>query len=89
MNSRNSIHIYKGKAPFYALPVALILGLVVFGILAIFGLFIGIIAGALFVLFGVLRLFSGFGKKKQRRVEDDGTTIVLEEKDYKVIDIEK
>ena len=90
MNTNRKIYFYQGKKPpFYFFPLALLLVVLVVTILAVFGLFIGIVAGAFIVIFSVLRLFSSIGKKKVRKTENGGTTIILEEGDYEVIEKEK
>lgn len=78
---------YQGKPPTYLLPVILILGILVFAILAVFGFFLGIAVGAAVLVFGALRFFSSFKKKKVRTVDERGrTTIILDKDDYEVIE---
>ncbi len=87
MNPNRKTIFYQGKPPAYLLPVILILGILVFAILAVFGFFLGIAVGAAILVFGVLRFFSSFKKKKVRTVEENGrTTIILEKEDYQVIE---
>jgi len=90
MNTNRKMYFYQGKKPpFYFFPLALILFALVVAILVVFGLFIGIVVGAFIVLFSVLRLISSIGKKKVRKTENGGTTVILEEGDYEVIEKEK
>lgn len=87
MSPDRKTFFYQGKPPAYLLPVILILGILVFAILAVFGFFLGIAVGAAILVFGALRFFSSFKKKKVRTVEEDGrTTIILDKEDYKVIE---
>ncbi len=87
MNPNRKIYFYQGKPPAYLLPLILLLGIVVFAILAVFGFFLGIAAGVVLIIFGILRLFSSNTKKKVRTVDEDGrTTIILDKEDYEVIE---
>lgn len=87
MNSRPKIFFYQGKPPVYLIPLVILLVIVVFAVLAVFGLFLGIAVGIALIIFGVMRLFSPNGKSKYRTIEEDGrTTIVLDKKDYEVIE---
>ena len=56
-------------------------------------IFFKIIIGTFILLFAsgalLARLFLNPHKSKQKRVEDDGRTIVLREDEYKVVDKEK
>jgi MFS superfamily sulfate permease-like transporter len=94
MNPNRRVFYFQGKKPpFYALPLALITVVLVVGVLAVFGLVIGIAVAALIIFFSVMRLVSSLGKKKvrvrERETENDGTTIILEEGDYEVIEKDK
>jgi len=87
MNQRPKIFFYQGKPPAYLIPLAILLAIVVFAVLAVFGLFLGIAVGIAFIIFGVMRLFSPGSKNKYRTIEEDGrTTIVLDKKDYEIIE---
>ena len=87
MNRNRKIYFFQGKKPpFYFFPLALLSVVVVVAILAVFGLFLGIAVGAFIIIFSVLRLLSSIGKKKVRKTENNGTTIILEEGDYEVIE---
>jgi MFS superfamily sulfate permease-like transporter len=87
MNPRPKIYFYQGKPPAYFIPLIILLVIVVFAILAVFGFFLGIAAGVALIIFGVIRLFSSGSKKKYRTIEEDGrTTIVLDREDYEVIE---
>ena len=87
MNPNRKIYFYQGKPPAYLLPLILLLGIVVFAILAVFGFFLGIAVGVVLIIFGILRLFSSKNKKKVRTVDEDGrTTIILDKEDYEVIE---
>lgn len=87
MNPNRKIYFYQGKAPAYILPLILILGILVFAVLAVFGLFLGIAVGVVLIIFGIFRLFSSNNKKKVTTVDEDGrTTIILNKEDYEVIE---
>ena len=87
MNPKPKMYFYQGKEPVYLIPLVLLLGIVVFVILAVFGFFLGIAVGVALIIFGVIRLFSSSSKKKFRTIEEDGrTTIVLDKEDYEVIE---
>jgi len=87
MNRRPKIFFYQGKPPAYLIPLVILLAIVVFAVLAVFGLFIGIAVGIAMIIFGVMRLFSPGGKNKYRTIDENGrTTIVLEKEDYEVIE---
>jgi len=87
MNPNRKIYFYQGKPPAYLFPLILLLGVIVFAILAVFGFFLGIAAGVALIIFGILRLFSSNNKKKVRTVDEDGrTTIILDKEDYEVIE---
>jgi len=85
MNADTKIYFYKGKLPFYFFPLVL-LGLIAFSLLALVGLFIGIVIGAVAIGFLVLRYFFSSKKTGTKRVEDDGRTVVLREDEYEVIE---
>ena len=90
MNPNRRVFYFQGKKPpFYAIPLALITIVLVVGVLAVFGLVIGIAVAALIVFFSVMRLISSVGKKKVRKTENNGATIILEEGDYEVIEKDK
>lgn len=86
MNFNNRIFSYNKKLPFYSIPVLLITGLLLLMLTIFFGILIGI--SILLIASGALlaRLFLKPYQSKQRRVEDDGRTIILREDEYKVID---
>ena len=87
MNPKPKFYFYQGKSPAYLIPLILLLGIVVFAILAVFGFFLGIAVGVVLLIFGVMRLFSSNNKKKFRTVEEDGrTTIILDKEDYEIIE---
>lgn len=87
MNPRPKMYFYQGKPPAYIIPLILLLGIVVFAILAVFGFFLGIALGVVLIIFGIMRFFSSNSKKKYRTIEEDGrTTIVLDREDYEVIE---
>ncbi|HVY55579.1 MAG TPA: hypothetical protein VHC46_07465 [Thermodesulfobacteriota bacterium] len=90
MDRRQKIFFYQGKPPAYLIPVVILLAILVFAVLAVFGLFIGIAVGIAVIIFGVMRLFSPRGKSKYRTIEENGrTTIVLDKEDYEIIDKRK
>lgn len=97
MNYNRKIYFYRGggsqgKPPVYFLPLAIILGLALFALLAIFGLVIGIVIGIAVIVFGAMRFLSSFGKKKnvKKTVEENGrTTIILDSHDYEIIEKKK
>jgi uncharacterized SAM-binding protein YcdF (DUF218 family) len=86
MNINNRILFYNKKLPFYSIPALLIAGLLLLMLTIFFGILIGIFI--LLIASGVLvvRLFLKPYKSKQKRLEDDGRTIILSEDEYKVID---
>jgi len=86
VNFNNRIFSYNKRLPFYSIPGLLITGLVLLMLVIFFGILIGtfillIASGAL-----LARLFFKPYQSKQKRVEDDGRTIILREDEYKVID---
>ncbi len=97
MNYNRKMYFYRGggsqgKPPIFFLPLALIIGLVLFALLAIFGLVIGIVIGIAVIVFGAMRFLSSFGKKKKvvNTVEENGrTTIILDRQDYEIIEKKK
>ncbi len=91
MNPNRKIFFYRGKPPVYLFPLVLLLGIVILAILAVFGFFLGIVIGAAALVFGVLRLFSSFNKKKPRKtIEENGrTTVILDKEDFEVIENKK
>ena len=87
MNRKPKIFFFQGKPPAYLIPLVIFLAIVVFAVLAVFGLFIGIAVGIAMIIFGVMRLFSPGSKNKYRTIDEKGrTTIVLDKEDYEVID---
>lgn len=87
MNFNRRVYFQQVKPPAYFFPLVLVLGLVIFAILAIFGFLIGIVVGVAIIVFGIARFFSSFGKKKVKTVEENGrTTIILDRQDYEVIE---
>jgi len=86
MNFNNRILSYDKKLPFYSIPALLIAGLLLLMLTIFFGILIGIFI--LLIASGALlaRLFLKPYKSKQKRLEDDGRTIILSEDEYKVID---
>lgn len=94
--SNRQINFYQikgGKPPFYFFPLMILLVLVVIGVLAVFGLFIGIAVAIGVIVLSVLRFINSFGSKKKEPVSKkrDGTTttITLDESDYEIIDKDK
>jgi uncharacterized SAM-binding protein YcdF (DUF218 family) len=86
VNFNNRIFSYNKRLPFYSIPGFLIMGLLLLMLAIFFGILIGtfillIASGAL-----LARLFLKPYKSKQKRVEDDGRTIILRQDEYKVID---
>ena len=95
MNNRQ-INFYQfkgGKPPFYFFPLMIVLVLLVIGVLAVFGLFIGIAVAIGVIVLTVLRFITSFGSKKKEpvtsREDGDTTTITLDESDYEIIEKEK
>ena len=88
MNPNRKIFFYQGKPPAYILPLVLLIGIVIFAILAVFGFFLGIAIGAVVLVFGIIRLFSSFNKKKTRKTIDENgrTTVILDKEDYEIIE---
>jgi len=87
MNPNRNIFFYQGKKlPFYFFPLAILSVVLIVAVLAVFGLIIGVAVGVFIIIFSVLRLLSSIGKKKVRKTENNGTTIILEEGDYEVIE---
>ncbi len=86
MNLSNRMFSYDKKLPLYTIPGLLIGALLLLMLTIFFGILIGVFI--LFFASGALlaRLFLKPNKSKQKRVEDDGRTIVLREDEYKVID---
>lgn len=91
--SNRQINFYQfkggGKPPFYAVPLMILLVLLVIGVLAVFGLFIGIVVAIGVIILGILRFVTSFGSKKPDKVTEnpDGShTITLDENDYEVIE---
>ncbi len=88
MDTNLKIYFYKGKPPFYSFPLVL-LGFIAFSLLALVGLFIGVVIGAVAIGFLALRYFLSSKKTGTKRVEDNGRTIVLREDEYEVIEKRK
>lgn len=87
MDPNRKVFFYQGKPPVYLLPLLIVLGVLVFTVLAVFGLFVGIAIGALVIVLGIARLLSSFKKKKPRTINENGrTTIILDEEDFEVIE---
>lgn len=86
MNFNNRIFSYNKKLSFYSIPALLISGLLLLLLMIFFGILIGI--SILLIASGALlaRLFLKPYQSKQKRVEDDGRTIILREDEYRVID---
>ncbi len=89
MKANRRVYFHNGKPPFYLLPMALLLGIVIFSVLAIFGFFIGIVISAAMLIFGIIRFFSSDKKRKTRKMSQDGRTVILEEDEYKILKNEK
>lgn len=86
MNTNYRFYSYRQNLPLSLLQFVLLLGMFAFTILAILGLFIGVIVGAVAAGFFLLRLLiMSKGKKRSERLEDDGRTVVLEKEEYEVI----
>ncbi len=93
MNNRQiNFYQFKGKPPFYVFPLMLVLVILIIGVLAVFGLFIGIAVAIGVIVLTVLRLITSFGSKKKdpltSRNDGDTTTITLDESDYEIIEKE-
>lgn len=86
LNTNYRFYSYRQNLPLSLLQFVLLLGMFAFTILAILGLFIGVIVGAVAAGFFLLRLLiMSKGKKRSERLEDDGRTVVLEKEEYEVI----
>ena len=85
LNTKSRIYLYKVKLPLSIFPLILFV-LIFLAVLAILGLFIGVILGAAMLGFIVLRLLISSKKKQAKPVEENGQTIILKEGDYKVIE---
>jgi ABC-type protease/lipase transport system fused ATPase/permease subunit len=89
----NFYQIKSGKPPFYFFPLMILLVIAVIGVLAVFGLFIGIAVAIGVIVLTVLRLINSFGSNKKdpvsRGKDGETTTITLEEGDYEIIEKEK
>lgn len=85
MSVNDRIFSYNKKLPFYSIPALLISGLVLIMLAIFFGILIGISILLLASVALLARLFLKPYKSKQKRVEDDGRTIVLREDEYRVI----
>ncbi|MER3445470.1 MAG: hypothetical protein C4291_00930 [Candidatus Dadabacteria bacterium] len=81
MNRRT--YIYKQNLPLSFLPLVLF-GLLVFVILAVLGLFVGLMLGAAVIGFIIVRPLFSSGRKKAG-LEKDGRTITLKEGEYEII----
>jgi len=95
MNNRQ-INFYQfkgGKPPFYVFPLMLVAVVLIIGVLAVFGLFIGIAVAIGVIVLTVLRFITSFGSSKKKdpvtsRHDGDNTTITLDESDYEIIEKE-
>lgn len=67
------------------LPLVL-LGLLVFAMLAVLGLFVGFVLGTVMIGFILARLLFSSGRKKAKRAEEGGRTITLKEGEYEIIE---
>ncbi len=83
MNTNRRAYIYKKSLPISFLPFVLFFAFV---ILAVLGLFVGLILGAAVIGFIIARLPFSYGRKKAGRIEEDGQTITLKEGEYEVIE---
>ena len=88
LKANHNIYFYRGKLPWGFFPVILF-GMIIFSILAILGLFVGVVIGAIAIGFMLLRLLFPSKKYETKRVEDDGRTLVLREDEYEVIEKNK
>ena len=86
MRSNNRIYIYNRKLPFFVIPGLIFLGLLIFSIFTLFGLFIAVILGTLAVGGFLLRLLTKSNRLDSKRLEDNGRTIVLDKEEYEVIE---
>ena len=91
MNNRQ-INFYQfkgGKPPFYFIPLMILVVLIVVGVLAVFGLFVGIAVAIGVIVLTILRFIKSFSGKKNDPVttsrDSQTTTITLDESDYEVI----
>ena len=94
MNNRQ-INFYQfkgGKPPFYFIPLMILVVLIVVGVLAVFGLFVGIAVAIGVIVLTILRFIKSFGGKKNdtvtNRRDSETITITLDESDYEVIEKE-
>src|SRR3989337_119238 len=85
LNTNPRIYFYKGKLPLSIIPLVLFV-LIFLTLFAILGLFIGVILGAAMLGFIVLRLLISSKKKQAKLVEEDNRTIVLNGRDYEIIE---
>lgn len=88
MNTNHKIYFYKGKLPWTFFPIVLF-GLIALSVLAVLGLFVGVVIGTLAIGFMLLRILLPSKKSEAKRVEDDGRTVVLKEDEYEVIEEKK
>jgi len=86
MRTNNRIYIYNRKLPFFVIPALIFLGLLIFSIFALFGLFIAVILGTLAIGGFLLRLLTKSNRLDSKRLEDNGRTIVLDKEEYEVLD---
>lgn len=84
-----------GKPPFYVFPLMLLAVVAIIGVLAVFGLFIGIAVAIGAIVLTILRFITSFGSSKKKepvtstsRDEENTTTITLDESDYEIIEKE-
>ena len=94
MNNRQ-IKFYQfksGKPPFYTIPLMILAVVVIIGVLAVFGLFVGIAVAIGVIVLSILRFINSFGSKKNdpvtSRRDGETTTITLDESDYEIIEKE-
>jgi len=90
-NKQINFYQFKGgKPPFYFFPLMIVLVLLLIGVLAVFGLFIGIAVAIGVIVLTVLRFINSFGSKKKEPVTSrkagETTTITLDESDYEIIE---
>jgi len=85
LDSNQNIYIYKKKLTWTFFPFILC-GLIVFSLLALFGVFIGVVVGSMAIGFMLIRFLFPSTKNETKRIEDDGRTVVLREDEYEVIE---
>ncbi len=85
LNTSYRSYSYKQKLPLSLLPFVIFLGVAAFTILALVGLFIGVVIGAVAAGIILLRLLTSRRGKESERLEDNGKTVVLGKGEYEVI----